>query len=66
MCTIAAVKKTNVADLRFRTCTKDIEIIQVLHVRDLNKHMTAFIIRGFKPHCVEGGMVLSEAERGNG
>lgn len=44
MCNIDAVKKTNVADLYFRSCTKDIEIIQVLDVRDLNKHMTPFII----------------------
>lgn len=44
VCNIDAVKKTNVADLYFRSCTKDIEIIQVLDVRDLNKHMTAFII----------------------
>lgn len=30
------------------------ETIQVLYVHDLNKHMTAFIIWGFKPQCEEG------------
>lgn len=44
MCTIDAFKDKCGWFIEFRSCTKDIKIIQVLYVHDLNKHMTAFII----------------------